>query len=88
MMNRDVIQRLIEDGMVEYVKIGLPDVEGVYLGKRVAAPYFLESFEDGFAQSDVIFGWDIAENIVPNLAFSNWERGFGDVTSIWSLQPC
>jgi glutamine synthetase len=27
----------------------------------------------------VIFGWDIAENVLPNLKFSNWERGFADV---------
>lgn len=78
-MDRDEIKRLIEEGEIEYVKIGTPDIEGVYRGKRVAARHFLNSLDEGFAQCDVIFGWDIAENILPNLKVSNWEHGFADV---------
>ena len=73
------ITRLIEEGKVEYVKIGAADIEGVYRGKRVAAKHFLNSLEDGFAQCDVLFGWDIGEVVLPNLKFSNWERGFADI---------
>src|SRR5579859_7036134 len=73
------IKHLIDTGHVEYVKIGSPDIEGVYRGKRVAAQHFLHSLEEGFAQCDVLFGWDIAENVLPNLKFSNWERGFADI---------
>jgi glutamine synthetase len=73
------IKNLIEEGKIEFVKIGSPDIEGVYRGKRVAAQHFLNSLEDGFAQCDVLFGWDIAENVLPNLKYSNWERGFADI---------
>jgi glutamine synthetase len=73
------IKRLVADGKVEFVKIGAPDIEGVFRGKRVAAKHFLNSLEDGFAQCDVLFGWDIAENVLPNLKFSNWEHGFADI---------
>ena len=73
------IKRLIEEGKVEYVKIGAPDIEGVYRGKRVAATHFLNSLEEGFGQCDVLFGWDIGEVVLPNLKFSNWERGFADI---------
>ncbi|HEV2579238.1 MAG TPA: glutamine synthetase family protein, partial [Ktedonobacteraceae bacterium] len=73
------IKQLIESGKVEYVKIGAADIEGVFRGKRVAARHFLNSLEEGFAQCDVIFGWDIAENVLPNLKFSNWEHGFSDI---------
>src|SRR5215467_12923312 len=73
------IKRLIDEGEIEYVKIGAPDIEGVFRGKRVASKFFLNSLEDGFAQCDVLFGWDIAENVLPNLKFSNWERGFADI---------
>lgn len=72
------IKQLIAEGKVEYIKIGTPDIEGVFRGKRVAARFFLDSLADGFAQSNVLFGWDIAENIVPGLKVTNWERGFGD----------
>jgi len=78
-MDIATIKRYIDEGQVEYVKIGSPDIEGVYRGKRVSASYFLNALEDGFAQCDVLFGWDIAENVLPNLKFSNWERGFADI---------
>jgi glutamine synthetase len=45
----------------------------------VASRFFLESLESGFAQCDVLFGWDIAENVLPNLKFSNWAHGFADI---------
>src|SRR5207245_10549098 len=73
------IQRLIDEGKVEYVKIGSPDIEGVYRGKRVASRFFLNALEEGFGQCDVLFGWDIAEIVLPNLKVSNWERGFADI---------
>ena len=73
------IKQLVEQGKIEYVKVGAADIEGVYRGKRVAAKFFLDSLMDGFAQCDVLFGWDIAENVLPNLKFSNWERGFADI---------
>jgi len=73
------IKQLIEEGKIEYVKVGAADIEGVYRGKRVAAKFFLDSLSDGFAQCDVLFGWDIAENVLPNLKFSNWQRGFADI---------
>src|SRR5437868_720635 len=79
LMDMAEIQRLMDEGKVEYVKIGAPDIEGVYRGKRVASRFFLNSMEDGFAQCDVLFGWDIAENVLPNLKVSNWERGFADI---------
>ena len=86
------IKRLIEEGKVEYVKIGAADIEGVYRGKRVAARHFLNSLEDGFAQCDVLFGWDIGEVVLPNLKFSNWERGFADIVmkpdlSTFAIEP-
>jgi glutamine synthetase len=78
-MELSEIKQLIAEHKIEYVKIGAPDIEGVFRGKRVSAKFFLNSLEDGFAQCDVLFGWDIAENVLPNLKASNWERGFADI---------
>ncbi len=78
-MDITTIKQLIDEGKIEYIKIGGPDIEGVFRGKRVAARFFLDSLDDGFAQCDVLFGWDIAENVLTDLKFSNWERGFADI---------
>src|SRR5437764_3431992 len=77
--NPDDVKRLIDEDKIEFVKIGAPDIEGVYRGKRVASSFFRNSLSDGFGQCDVLFGWDIAENVLPNLKVSNWERGFADI---------
>ena len=47
-------------------------------GKRIAAPYFLDGVTTGFAQSAVLFGWDIAENVLPQVKDRSWELVFGD----------
>lgn len=81
-MNRDEVERLLFDHQVETVKIGTPDMDGVFRGKRVSAKQFLAGCEGaGFAQCDVIFGWDIAEDLITDrpLAIGSADTGFADI---------
>jgi glutamine synthetase len=84
-MDSAAIKQLVEEGKVAYIKIGTPDIDGVFRGKRVAAPYFLEGLTDGFAQSAVLFGWDIAENVLPYFKEQSWESVFGDFIMVPDL---
>ncbi|MDP9236420.1 MAG: glutamine synthetase family protein [Chloroflexota bacterium] len=81
-MDRREIERRIAEHGVETVKIGTPDMDGAYRGKRVSARQFLASCDGaGFAQCDVIFGWDIAQDVIaaPKLAVGSADTGFADV---------
>ncbi|HET6615551.1 MAG TPA: glutamine synthetase family protein [Dehalococcoidia bacterium] len=81
-MNRDDVARAIRDHGIETVKIGTPDMDGVFRGKRVSAKQFLDGCDGpGFAQCDVIFGWDIAEELITgaNLAIGSADTGFADI---------
>ncbi|MBI5290031.1 MAG: glutamine synthetase [Chloroflexi bacterium] len=81
-MNPDDIERKIADHGIETVKIGTPDMDGVYRGKRVSAKQFLDGYEgEGFAQCDVLFGWDIAEEVMTglDLAIGSADTGFADI---------
>ena len=81
-MDKGEIEQLISEHGIETVKIGTPDMDGVYRGKRLAAKQFLSGCDgDGFAQCDVIFGWDIAEEVIatPGLAVGSAATGFADV---------
>jgi glutamine synthetase len=70
----------IEKHNIRVVKIGGGDMDGVYRGKRVSSRQFLADAEgDGFPQCDVLFGWDIEDEVIGALPFSNWETGFGDI---------
>ena len=81
MDKREIEQRIAEHG-IETVKIGTPDIDGVYRGKRLSAKQFLDGCEgDGFAQCDVVFGWDIAEEVITGqkLAIGSADTGFADI---------
>ena len=81
-MERAEIARIIEQRQVETVRVGTPDLDGVFRGKRLSATQFLAGCEgDGFAQCDVIYGWDIAEEVVTGrrLAIGSADTGFADV---------
>ena len=73
------IERIIQEHQIHTVKIGMPDMDGVFRGKRVPIENFLGGLEGGFAQCDVLFGWDIAEDLIPNLRFTGWDTGYPDV---------
>ena len=74
------VAHIIEENHLRTVKIGGGDLDGVYRGKRVSAEHFLGAAEgEGFPQCDVLFGWDIQDEVIGSLPFSNWETGFGDI---------
>jgi glutamine synthetase len=73
------VRSVIAEHNIDTVKIGGPDLDGIYRGKRIPAVAFLEGLDHGFAQCDVVFGWDIAEDLVPDLRFTGWESGYPDI---------
>ena len=81
-MDRSQIEKTIAAHGVETVKIGTPDMDGVYRGKRLSAKQFLAGCDgEGFAQCDVVFGWDIAEEVITGqrLAVGSADTGFADI---------
>ncbi|MCH8902153.1 MAG: glutamine synthetase [Chloroflexi bacterium] len=78
------VEKLIANEGIEVVKVGGADMDGVFRGKRVLAPHFLEECRDGgFPQCDVIFGWDIEEQLIDGLAVGSAETGYADIV----MQP-
>jgi glutamine synthetase len=79
------VRSLIAEQRIATVKIGGPDYDGVFRGKRLPADVFLAGMERGFAQGDVLFGWDIDEQLVPGLKFTNWDSGYADFRMVPDL---
>jgi glutamine synthetase len=78
-MDIEAATELLRRHDVRTVRIGGADLDGVYRGKRVSADHFLASAEEGFPQCDVLFGWDIQDEVIGSLPYSNWEIGFADI---------
>jgi glutamine synthetase len=79
------VRQVIKEHQIDTVKIGGPDYDGIYRGKRLPADVFLEGLEHGFAQGDVLFGWDVDEQLVPGLRFTNWDTGYADLRMVPDL---
>ena len=73
------IRSLIEQSDIEVVRVGVADMDGAFRGKRVTSDHFLQHCEEGIAQCDVIFGWDIDEEVIGDLPYSSWAGGFRDI---------
>lgn len=87
-MNNDVrkydpttdLGAFIEENDIKVVKLGAPDIDGVWRGKRIMAKYFVEAVaKAGTNIADVIFGWDILDIPIPTLTFTGFHTGYPDV---------
>lgn len=79
-MDLTQVEQLITERGIEVVKVGGPDMDGVFRGKRILSSHFLEGCKSGgFPQCDVIFGWDIQEAQIDGLSVGSAETGFADV---------
>jgi len=85
MSGRARVEQVIAEQSIDTVKVGGPDYDGIYRGKRLPADVFLDGIAHGYAQGDVLFGWDIAEDLVPGLRFTNWDSGYADIRMLPDL---
>jgi glutamine synthetase len=79
-MDVSEVIRLMDSHHIEVVKVGAADMDGVYRGKRVTRDSFLSLCQgEGIPQCDVVFGWDIQEEVIGDLPYSSWAGGFRDI---------
>jgi len=63
---------------IRKVKLGGFDVDGVLRGKYVSLDKFWGAVEKGFGFCDVIFGWDVADELYDNATVTGWSSGYPD----------
>ncbi len=70
----------IADGSIDTVVIGLPDMHGRPVGKRVTADYFRShAAEHGIECCEYLLAVDVDMTPLPGYRFANWDTGYGDV---------
>jgi glutamine synthetase len=74
----DVLQKWLEENGVRQVKIGGVDVDGVWRGKYVSVEKFLSACKSGLGFCDVVFGWDITDELLDNTRVTGWHTGYPD----------
>lgn len=72
------LRREFQSRSIKKVKVGGFDVDGVLRGKYVSLDKFWSAVEKGFGFCDVIFGWDVADQLYDNARVTGWETGYPD----------
>jgi glutamine synthetase len=60
------------------VKLGGFDVDGVLRGKYVSRDKFFSAAEGGLGFCDVVFGWDVGDQLYDNAEVTGWHTGYPD----------
>ena len=73
-MSHPLINELKKEG-INKIKLGIFDVDGVIRGKYINLKKFASALESGFGFCDVIFGWDIEDELYDKPTITGWHTG-------------
>ncbi len=77
--------RWLEEKGVRKAKIGGFDVDGVWRGKYVSLEKLLSAAEGGLGFCDVVFGWDLGDDLYDNAKVTGWHTGYPDAHAVVDL---
>jgi glutamine synthetase len=83
-MTLEELRAQAADGRIDTVLLGLTDMQGRLMGKRMHAAHFLDEVAGHGAEAcNYLLAVDVEMNTVGGYAMSSWEGGYGDFV----LQP-
>jgi glutamine synthetase len=77
-MQAQELKEVFAERGIKRVKLGGFDVDGVLRGKYISLEKFWGVVEKGFGFCDVIFGWDVNDQLYDNAAVTGWHTGYPD----------
>ncbi|MBU8899249.1 glutamine synthetase [Corallococcus sp. H22C18031201] len=74
----DTLHRWMDAKGVRKVKLGAIDLDGVWRGKYVSLDKFFSAAKGGLGFCDVVFGWDLGDELLDNTEVTGWHTGYPD----------
>ncbi len=71
-------RKIVLERDLSHVKVGVFDIDGILRGKYLARDKFFSALEGGFGFCDVVLGWDSADALYDNVAYTGWHTGYPD----------
>jgi len=84
MNEKEIIDR-IRNGNHNRIKYAVTDIDGVLRGKAVSADKFVKRMHQNIGFCNVIFGWDVMDEIYEHESVAGWHTGFPDSTATIDL---
>jgi glutamine synthetase len=76
------LERWLAEKGVTKAKIGAFDVDGVWRGKYVSLDKLRSAAKGGIGFCDVVFGWDVADELYDNAKVTGWHTGYPDARAV------
>ncbi|MBV6755484.1 glutamine synthetase family protein [Rhodococcus opacus] len=74
------LRDFVEANGIHTFKIGAVDLDGLWRGKRISAEYFVDSVHrDGTNICNILFGWDMQDEMISDLTYTGWHTGYPDI---------
>jgi len=75
----DDAKKIIKKRNIEYVKVGVFDIDGIFRGKYMQASKFLHVLDKGFGYCNVVLGWDSNDKLYETKGtITGWHTGYSD----------
>jgi glutamine synthetase len=68
----------VRERKLDYVKVGVFDIDGIMRGKYMARDKFLSSLDKGYGFCDVVLGWDSNDQLYDNASLTGWHTAYPD----------
>jgi glutamine synthetase len=81
----EALRGWLEEKRIAKAKIGAFDVDGVFRGKYVSLEKLLSAAKGGLGFCDVVFGWDLADELYDNAKVTGWHTGYPDARAVVDL---
>ncbi|MCZ6678384.1 MAG: glutamine synthetase family protein [Candidatus Poribacteria bacterium] len=78
-MTIDQIKAHFERDNIHKIKLAGFDIDGVMRGKYISLDKFFSSVEKGLGFCDVIFGWDVHDQLYDQPTITGWHTGYPDL---------
>ena len=72
------LKSLIEERNIEYIKVGVFDIDGILRGKYVSRDKLYSTLEKGLGFCDVVLGWDSNDQLYDNVRYTGWHTAYPD----------
>jgi glutamine synthetase len=74
----DELKRWFSEKGITKAKLGGVDIDGVWRGKYVSLDKFYSAAKSGLGFCDVVFGWDLSDELYDNAQVTGWHTGYPD----------
>ena len=77
-LSADGLNHWLAEKGIRKAKVGGIDIDGVWRGKYLSLEKLLAAAETGLGFCDVVFGWDIGDELYDNAKVTGWHSGYPD----------